>query len=241
MKNRKSFYILCVLMILISCSKYNKDDRNQAISYLENKYKKCIYLIHERGGNIAVSFSSCKELKELDFKYLGQIDNITTIHLGRTKIPKKSIEYLEKLKNWEVLTAENYQISNKNFNYLCENNTKLEILNLRNQPISSEGLRSLHKLKSLEVLFLRNTKITDEGVKLMSELDSIYFLDLSHNYITDASIKYFKKMEKLNSLFIGDTLITQEGYDSLKKYFKERNRKVILEWFPKKSLSKKRK
>jgi hypothetical protein len=119
--------------------------------------------------------------------------------------------------------------------------TKLEKLDLNNNPVSDEGISHLNgltalkhldltktevtdtgfslllpNLSQLETLILEETPITDSGLAALSQLANLQTLDLTGTKVSDAGLIQLAGLSNLRSLKYGNTGITQQGFAQLR-------------------------
>jgi len=136
------------------------------------------------------------------------------------------------LKNLERFTLSESNLTDKGLQMISLNHSKLEVLDLNNTPITSQGFKYIGNLKKLSELSLLGTNVDDEAVGYISELENMHILVLMNTKITDKCIPDLMKLKKLSQLYITNTNITEKGYKTLKDYYKKNNLDVWVIWDP---------
>lgn len=89
----------------------------------------------------------------------------------------------------------------------------LNSLELRDVPITDEGLRHVGRIENLRFLWVGGTKVTGRGFSHLSGLGDLHSLDLSGNAgIRDEdACREIAKLTDLRRLILSDTLISDQG------------------------------
>jgi Leucine-rich repeat (LRR) protein len=89
--------------------------------------------------------------------------------------------------------------------------SKVQILDLRWNPINDESLKNLAHLKQLETLRLDGTEITDSGLKTISGLKNLKHLSLYNTQVSDVGLSFIAKLEHLEDISLQGTNVTDKG------------------------------
>lgn len=88
-------------------------------------------------------------------------------------------------------------------------------MDLKQSPVTDQGLPHLAKLTNLESVNLSNTKITDAGLSVTLNLPKLTRLDLSACTVTPAMMASLSKLENLEVLSLEGTRIGDEDVSQL--------------------------
>lgn len=89
---------------------------------------------------------------------------------------------------------------------------RLELLQACFSRVGDAGVSdAVKQFPALEIISLRETPITDEAFRYLVQCRGLERLIVSRTDITDDSVEYIMQMRLLKVLYIDDTLITPEG------------------------------
>ena len=201
---------------------------------------------------------------EKDIAGLAGSKTLHTLVISRTSINRPTIEQITRIKTLDVLGISqckfshdddldaligskitaldlgyNAKVGDETIEKIVRSLPKLQVLFLRQLPITDKAMEAIATLKDLRDLEIGQTKLTDAGIKKITALKQLRQLDtyqlpltdaaivsisllpklhdvyLEHTSITDASIPKFKHMKALSVLDITNTNISPKGIKEL--------------------------
>lgn len=157
-------------------------------------------------GRDLKSLAELKGLRELDIWFRwGQLNDL-------------DLNNLFSLTDLRVLRVRGHEsLSDENLKAL-KPLTELEILEIRADSITNQGLKHIGGLSGLRVLNLirsRRFNYDDVSLKYLSPLVNLRKLDLSGSAVTDAGMVYLKDMKGLEDLDLSGLDITDTGLEHL--------------------------
>lgn len=90
-------------------------------------------------------------------------------------------------------------------------------LELRDCPITNDGLKRVAGLENLTNLHIEGAPITDAGLEHLSDLKNLENLNLARTGVTDAGLTHLKGLAKLKRLNVSGTRVTEDGLKELKQ------------------------
>ncbi len=148
------------------------------------------------------------------------------LNLTHVPITDEGLRNLSGHPSLENLGLFNTRITNKGLVYL-ESLPSLKKLNignmnndLKNPPVSDDGMVHIAKLQKLEYLDLPNTGISDKGlvdVAKLRNLKHLWVCGSSNSPLTDKALQHVSSMTNLEFLLIHGTGFTDEGMGCLAK------------------------
>ena len=174
-------------------------------------------------------------------------DHLIKIFLRDFKLNTKKLSYYETViasklskevllefsqKGWLIntLSADHHMLDIKLFDQKANEDQlktllkgKLQItwLDISDESVTDNLMKSLSELENLTRLNLSNTNISDKGVTFLNTLKHLEVLNLYGTKITDESITVFKNMPSLKRLYLWQTEVTQVAIEELKEQNKE--------------------
>jgi len=133
-----------------------------------------------------------------------------SLHLAFTKLPDDSLIPLEGMTNLEWLSLP--VTSSDEAIRLVGVLPRLNLLSACFSQVGDAGVAyAVRQFPALEVISLRETPITDEALRYLAQCRHLERLTVSRTDITDDCVEYISQMHSLQVLRIYDTLITPEG------------------------------
>jgi len=170
--------------------------------------------LNKAGDATSVGFA--RRIRDVDVKYLMELNSLEQLQLYNTQITDAALAYLNKLASLKQLYLSNSRITDEGLIHLT-GMTNLTVLDLSGNRISDAGLKHLNGLTGLLVLGLSQTKITDNGLEYLADLENLKSIDLTGNRITADGLQHLQNLNQLESLQLSRTQITSDGL----KYLKE--------------------
>ena len=184
---------------------------------------------------IIILSKNCKQLKYLNISecFLITINGILSICNNLQKLNgfkcedlylnDKTIYYINKLENLEVLNISNNNITGKTISKLNNNHIKLLSLykiDLLNDKYFNILTKNLKNLKTLELNHCEN--VTDKGIKKLTHLKHLNCITMSHcDQVTDKGIISLSKKKDIIYFDLHDSNnITDKSIISIVKYCK---------------------
>lgn len=200
------------------------DDIRQRKWWIMNKKEIAEYYKEEIPKNYnpdEVLFLSLSHNKEIDnnwLKKIGELTSLKSLHIDKTNISDKGVQYLESLKNLRHLNLRGVNITDSSLEVISKL-ASLEALWLNDTKIEGKKLNLLSNCKNLNELFLGKTYISDKTLKSVSELSELEDLSVSDTKITLKSLSLFRSLPNLKYLDITNTGINEYEVENLKKEF----------------------
>ena len=150
----KQILVMMVAVVLVGCGKSEESPKATSNKLIADP-------IVEKGIRAELE-KPTGELTKAD------LEKVTFLYLGNTKINDAGLKELAKLQ-------------------------KLEDLTLTGTKVTDVGLKEMAKLQKLETLDLNRTQITDAGLKEVAKLQQLKSLFLVSTQITEAGVAELKK------------------------------------------------
>lgn len=162
---------------------------------------------------------------------LAVFEHLEVLSLSGTAINGKTFRDL-RLRALQNLDLSNTMVRDR---YIGDipNLEKLQVLDLRQTPVTDAGVSHLVSARNLRQLHVGGSSgarrvgldpirsgatygsISDLSCLVIAELKNLEVLDLSNTYITDEGLGYLKELTQLRELYIANTRITDHGLATL--------------------------
>lgn len=154
-------------------------------------------------------------------KSLNDLKHLTGLeYLDASQLDLKSIKGIESLKNLRVLYLQRNRLSDLTS---LKKLTRLEVLSLNGNLLTSSSLTSLASLTKMKELYLRENRLKD--ITALSKLKQLEILELGENSISKADA--VKDLVNLRVLSLDNNKITEvkalSGLTGLKELYLQRN------------------
>ncbi|GLR15873.1 c-type cytochrome domain-containing protein [Portibacter lacus] len=87
-------------------------------------------------------------------------------------------------------------------------------LQLSDQDVTDEHMKSISRMKNLVKLYLDNTKITDQGISLLKDIPYLNYLNVNGTQVSDAGISSLSSLPQLKKVYGFHTGITLDSLSS---------------------------
>jgi len=183
--------------------------------------------------NIArfLSLSHKKEINDEWLSKIGELTDLTSLHIDGTMISDEGISKLTRLTKLKTLNLRATNITNKSLKTIFQLES-LENIWLNETAINGKDLQLLGRLKNLDSLFLGNginykrADINDSDIEFLFNNESIKSLSLEHTNISSKSFSLFNSLSNLWYLVVTNTNISDEEAIS----FKNQNPKKVVHY-----------
>jgi hypothetical protein len=182
-------------------------------------------------SNVAIflSLSYKKEINNEWSKKIGELTDLTDLHIDETSVTDAGISELIGLTKLKTLNLRATEITNESFKTISQLKS-LENLWLNEIALNGEDLKLLGNLPNLDSLFLggrsKRANITDKDIEFLYNKESIKSLSLENTNVSSKSFDLFKSLPNLWYLVVTNTNISEAEIIS----FKEQNPKIIIHY-----------
>ena len=129
------------------------------------------------------------------------------------------LNVLPSFENLKKLSFRKNKISNGIITsiFISSRHLNIQVLNLGNNAIGSDGAHSISMMKQVTILDLSENKIGDVGAGCISKMTDIVILNLAKNSIGTHGVISISKMQKIKELNLSDNLIEALGASFISK------------------------
>lgn len=117
---------------------------------------------------------------------------------------------LKTMLSLQMLTLRDSPITDKTLEYL-RNHPCIEDLDVMNTAVTDKGLESISTCRNLKYLCVWDTAVTDAGMASLAKLPTLQILNINRTAVTDNGIAYLRDLTTLEELRALDTCITDDG------------------------------
>jgi Leucine-rich repeat (LRR) protein len=156
------------------------------------------------------------------FASLGDVENLTELSIGGSKVSEEDASNLGKLVHLEYLLLNDSGLTDK----ACEHFSsfrQLRSVSLCDTRVTGSGLKSLTGSKQLEVLLLHGSPISDAGMNEIVGFANMRELGLNQTNVTNDGMLTLATMPRLGRLAITGSKVTPEIVEE----FNERRSKLL--------------
>ena len=149
--------------------------------------------------NIAETRVTAKGLQSI-----AKMTSLRTLNLSGLKLKDADLMHLSKLRKLQELVLDSNHITGPSVSGFSQ----LNLLDLRNNPVSDAAVPGFVKMKNLSSLDLSETGITDNGAAKLAENRSIQSIALGHTNVGDHAVEALLTLPRLRSLNVERTRIS---------------------------------
>lgn len=179
----------------------------------------------ERLGDIqelrGVRLDSCHRFTDEGVGHVAQIEGLTELSLGDTKLTNACLQHVKKLTHLKKLVLWDSGVTPSGFSHLAGMNS-LRHLNLSVKGVTDESLADLASLTSLVSLDISESlHVGDAGLLHLKDMTALKYLHLWGSRLTDRGLATLGSLTELVVLYLGNSKsITNDGLRSLKTLVK---------------------
>ena len=154
-------------------------------------------------------FANNTPLGDNDLKQLSNLDSLTYLQIGNTKVTSTGLAALTSLKRLRTLYVHGLQVSDRGAKSIAQLD-ELQDLWITDNRLTDAGLAELAKLRNLRTLDLAGASVTDAGLQALTAATELEELSLRDTQIDGSGLVGIAGLPRLRSLSLRGTNVSDE-------------------------------